>query len=470
MAKATQDTHLQRLAETLQDQIKLNEGEKIVAYTRRHWVALAPQIIWPLSLTIIGALTFFYRAQGGTLVAHWPPLSINPQLARVQWLDQINLAILAVTILIAAYIVYLYFEWIDDYLILTSERVIVWHRVLLGKHSQSQIKIDDIQNVSATTRTYLEHWLNFGTVTITSAAFGGKIIFDRAYAPRDIQKKIMEVLNAYRREQSVRSYHTMIEKQIYENKELKKTPMPRPTVTKAPPPLNVIFPDNPEVDEASDTITWHKHWIYTPLMLMKPVGFLLVGMIIILAVNQMGITNLLWSIGSLLVVLLIFLGWAAWEIEDEMNESYILTPTSVIDVDKKPFGPENRNTAGLGSIQNVTYKTTLISRILGYGDVIIDTAGGGQRITFDRVPNPANVASIIAQYQSIYRKGEKERALNDTITLLKHYHLAELNRRKAEEERRRVEEARDREVLLTSLLIPQSQPGGNGTTENRPST
>jgi hypothetical protein len=461
MAKDLQSTCSPQAVEKIKENVEMNEGETIIACTRRHWVALVPQAGWPVLFVLIGILVFFYRARGGTLIAGWPVFDIVPELASVQRFDRTNLILLAVIVLGIVYAVYLYFEWIDDYLILTTERVITWNQVLLGKHSQSQIKIDDVQNVSATTKTYLQHWLNFGTITITSASFGTKLVFERAYAPREIQGKIMGIVGGLRKEQNKQNYDAIIQTRIYESKNVDKPPMPRPEIIQAPPLLNLIFGENPEVDEQTDTIHWRKHWVYIPIVLMKPVGFLLVGFFSILFVHQLGPISLLWTAGSAIVVLAIFLGWAAWEIEDERNESYILTPTNVIDVDKKPFGPEDRNTASLASIQNVTYKTTLISRMFGYGDVFIDTAGGGQRITFERLPNPANVTDIINQYQSIYRKGEKERSLNDAITLLKHYHVSEEYRHKIEEEERRIEEERDREKLLTQLLIPQNEGSGS---------
>ncbi|NCC36782.1 MAG: PH domain-containing protein, partial [Chloroflexia bacterium] len=129
---------------------------------------------------------------------------------------------------------------------------------------------------------------------------------------------------------------------------------------------------------------------------------------------------------GLLVVMLVFVAWAAYEVEDYRNDTYTLTPEKVIDIEKKPFGPEDRREAGLGSINNVQSKTTYISNLLGYGDVELSTAGSGGNFTFHRVPRPADVVTKITEYNVRFKRKDKDRALNDTLALLRHYHEAQI--------------------------------------------
>jgi uncharacterized membrane protein YdbT with pleckstrin-like domain len=125
------------------------------------------------------------------------------------------------------------------------------------------------------------------------------------------------------------------------------------------------------------------------------------------------------------VVILIFLAWSAYRVEDVRNEEYVLTPTSIIDVEKIPWGPEDRRTASIGAVQNVTTKTTLISRLLHHGDVIVETAGRGE-FTFYHVPYPDEVVKMIQHYQDEFRKGDRKRSLEDMANLLRQYHEAQL--------------------------------------------
>jgi len=97
----------------------------------------------------------------------------------------------------------------------------------------------------------------------------------------------------------------------------------------------------------------------------------------------------------------------------------------VVDIEKKPFGPEDRRQAGLGAITNVQFSTTFISNLLGYGDVILETAGAGGRFTFTHVPRPNEVVTVISDYIVQFKRGEKAKTLDDTVELLTRYHEAQ---------------------------------------------
>jgi hypothetical protein len=127
-------------------------------------------------------------------------------------------------------------------------------------------------------------------------------------------------------------------------------------------------------------------------------------------------------------VLVIFFGWAAYRYEDHINDLYILSPTSITDIEKKPWGPEDRRNASLGALQNVTSKTTLISRWLKYGDVFLETAGKGE-FTFHRVPYPNEVVRTINNYQDEFRRGERKRSLDDMGSMLRYYHDEQIKER-----------------------------------------
>jgi hypothetical protein len=127
----------------------------------------------------------------------------------------------------------------------------------------------------------------------------------------------------------------------------------------------------------------------------------------------------------IIAILIAFLAWSAWEIEDFRNDMYILTPTNIIDIEKKPFGPEDRRAASLGAITNVSFETTFISNFLGYGNVVVETAGSGGKFTFLHVPKPRDVVTMINDYYVMFKRVDKERSLNDMLELLRHYHLAQ---------------------------------------------
>jgi hypothetical protein len=56
---------------------------------------------------------------------------------------------------------------------------------------------------------------------------------------------------------------------------------------------------------------------------------------------------------------------------------------------------------------------------------VLETAGSGGKFSFHHVPRPRDVVQKINDYQVAFKRGEKEKNLNDTLTLLKHYHAAQ---------------------------------------------
>jgi hypothetical protein len=127
---------------------------------------------------------------------------------------------------------------------------------------------------------------------------------------------------------------------------------------------------------------------------------------------------------SLLIPVVLF--WSFWEWEDYRNDRYILTPEKVVDIEKKPFGPEDRREAGMGAVNNISLQTTYVSNLLGYGDVVLTTAGGGTPFTFCRVPQPRDVVAKITEYNVRFKRADQNRSLNDMLGLLRHYHEAQL--------------------------------------------
>ncbi|NJN68563.1 MAG: PH domain-containing protein [Chloroflexaceae bacterium] len=414
--------------ELLNTSIDLLEGEEITYFVNRHWAELIPKMASPILIALVGLAFFAYRALGGTFVSQWPFVYVDPRLGAVQTFDALNLVLLGLSLVGIVFAYYLYVEWNDDYLILTNRRVIAWKQDLLGRHTQNQMDIDDVKSVLASTKTYLQHWLGYGTITVTSAAFGSKLEFKRAGNPQEMQKRINGGVGNSRQRQNKQYFDSMIQSNVYNTKPQERTPWPLHHLTRKREGISRLFEDNPQIDEESGTVLWRKHWVFLPVVLTAPVIFLVVSLVILFTVSQFVSLGTLWMTVLIVPVLLVFLGWGWYEVEDESNERYQLTANDVKSLYKKPLGPEESNVAGLGGIQNVTHKTTFFSRLLKYGDVVIDTAGGGKQIIFQRIPRPSEASSTISEYQALFRKREK---YTDALTLLKYYHQSQQEHQRA---------------------------------------
>lgn len=473
-----------------EESIVLNEGEELITEIGRHWVLLLAREIPPVfGLLFFGGLALYRAAGGGFLVtesgqptgldfvnlvllavagilglfwaALWARRSkdirarnvlmlaialvaglayfrynggrifyIDPSLFTDQAGDFFNVILMILAAICGIFVLFTFYDWLNDELILTSQRVIydndqVIIPRLFERRVQEQIYIDDVQDVVASTKTYPQHWLKYGTIIVKSARFRGELKFDQANDPKKMQKRIMDVVNSRRKERSEKALESMIETTVYNAPKEKPVFRRDIRVTSGMEAVKWLLPENPEINEDNGTYTWRAHWLFLLRGLLGPLLLLLVGLVLVAIGGQVVFLEPGWVAGAIVVVALAFLAWAAWEVEDYRNDIYVLSSTNVIDVEKKPFGPEARRTASLGALNNISFETTFISNLLGYGDVILETAGGGGKFTFNHVPFPRDVVAKINDYYVSFKAQEKERNLTDTLALLRHYHAAQ---------------------------------------------
>ncbi len=374
---------------------------------------------WPLlglALLALGLFSFRYFAGGRIFY-------IDPYTP--QSLDELNIALLLLMLLNLALTGYAFVNWANDYIILTNCRVVVNDEVviiprLIERRTQDQLAVEEIQNVLSRTNTYFQHWFNFGTITIQSASVGRQLVFNAARDPRAMQGMIDREVRRVRTSEADEQFDQMVEARIFGKPVEPTRRIVRTRVVHGPKFMRSLLEENPVID--GDTIIWHPHWLFLIRALIKPIAFWFSAMFVLIVALQLGLLPVALGLGLMVLLALGVLAWIAWEIEDYINDRYILTPTRVIDIEKKPFGPEGRLTAGLEAIQNVSFQTSFIGNLVGYGDVLITTAGSGQSFTFRKVPNPREVVATINNYLSAYKRDERERNLNDTLTILRHYH------------------------------------------------
>jgi hypothetical protein len=249
-----------------------------------------------------------------------------------------------------------------------------------------------------------------------------------------VQENIMGQVKSLKGERKNENLRELIDTKLYG----KQAPAPPPKVrihlSSNPRLLSWFLPDNPQVTEQDGTILWRPHWLFLLQTLVMPVVFLLVAFVVLIAATRLPGTNPLlsgaWLIVAVLATLIVFVGWSAYRIEDHLNDHYILKPTEIIDIEKKPWGPENKRSARLDAIQDVTNNTSLIGRMFRYGDVFVQTAGKGE-FTFHNVPYPDEVVQAINEYQGEYRASDTKRSLDQIADLLKLYHEDERQGREA---------------------------------------
>ena len=129
------------------------------------------------------------------------------------------------------------------------------------------------------------------------------------------------------------------------------------------------------------------------------------------AINAPPNTQFNWlAAGAAMLLIAIVL--AFWEAFDWRNDYYILTNLRVVWLENLLLRSSSRKEAPLSSIQSINTHTSLLGRMLSFGDVIVRTYTG--TVLMPAVAEPLHIKQMIEEYVlSLRQKDRKEE--HDTI-------------------------------------------------------
>ncbi|MFN2250454.1 MAG: cyclic nucleotide-binding domain-containing protein [Anaerolineae bacterium] len=157
---------------------RVQEGS-VVTWRKHWWVLLRSAVVPLLLLTLLGA---------GALYAWW-------SLGEVPWI-----AVGAVWLVLAMWLLWIYEDWRNDLYQLTDEHIIDVERRPLGFFEERrQAGLGQIQDVRYVVPNPLATLLNFGNVQIETAAEIGNFTFDFVYHPSGVQEEIFTRIDQYQR-------------------------------------------------------------------------------------------------------------------------------------------------------------------------------------------------------------------------------------------------------------------------------
>jgi CRP-like cAMP-binding protein/membrane protein YdbS with pleckstrin-like domain len=385
----------------------MDPDEQIILRQRRHWYFLLGRILGPV-LLLFAALFL------------WLALK---ELAFLSW---------SLVVIGTLWMTWRFIDWINDYYVLSTQRVIHQERVLAIRQSRDETPLDKIQNVNIS-QGFQGNLFGFGKLVIDTAAASGvtRVTFDHIGAPEVMEKKIFEQVERARagqRLQTRRSIRDKLESRVGEGI--------RPFV-----PKPAVPDDGPVVQEAAkpeiglwdaignatwrkqfwivrrsdDRVVWRKHWIRLirktwlsgPFLILMLIVF---GWYLFSVENKVALlTMLLWAL------LLGAIFWFWWNWENWGNDRYIVTRDRIIDIEAWPFGFRTLKTETMfDRIQNVSFEVpNPIATVLNYGTVLIYTAGAEGRLDFEWVPNPSGVQSEIFRRLSEHEEGQRLRDVEE---------------------------------------------------------
>jgi uncharacterized membrane protein YdbT with pleckstrin-like domain len=165
-----------------------------------------------------------------------------------------------------------------------------------------------------------------------------------------------------------------------------------------------------------------KHVASLFLSLLPPLLVTLLGMALALYLLA-GVTTSTLQVGFLGFAGLVILGgllWGLWKWLDWSNDYYIVTNQRVVWIEQVIFLYESRVEAPLTTIQAVNVRTELLGRLLGYGDVTVNTYTG--RVILTTIGDPHQMAALIQEYwhraQMNFQREQKEEMVRSVYRIL----------------------------------------------------
>lgn len=388
----------------------LNPGEVVYYITRRHPFLLVQGVFLPVMLLLGGFILFpiLSLVMPGTVSALLCPG--GTLLAGLLWLA------------------WGWLDWGNDYYILTNQRVVWVEKVIALYDSRVEATLNTLLSVTLET-SYAGRSFGFGDVIVRTYTM--PIVLRNIANPERVSRVIEEHWARSK------TYDLAAETQAMESAIRRKLGLEKPSAQTAAPapkeratPFSVYHPG--EIQKfisnffrlryvEGTTITYRTHWYILLRRTWQPVFVALLG-VVALFLRFFGMFTFP-SIVSTIAVFLIFIAavavWYGYNYVDWANDLFQVTPEQVVDINRKPFGQEERKAAPLENVLQITYERVgLTGLLLNFGTVRITV--GGTQFVFRDVYDPASV-----QQDIFYRMGER---------------VTEKRQKEAEAERERVSE------------------------------
>jgi CRP-like cAMP-binding protein len=337
-------------------------------------------------------------------------------------------------------------DWGNDYYIVTNQRVVWIEKIILLYDSREEAALYNVLNERINT-SWLGRILKFGDVFANT--YTGEIAMRRTdnylvlysyieglrnrakQMSRQLEEKQMEDALA----EALRKRHVIAPEDVipsipapppFSHMKEKKTPKKKQGVGRR---WENFLKYRYEQD---GIITYRKALpiligkIWLPLLLLF---FWIVG---IYGLWQLDGTNNLKPIGIIVmgVSLFVLLFWLGYNYVDWRNDIYQLTPTKIIDIEKRPLGAEKFNSADIENILTITHQMNFIGNLFNFGNVIVTV--GMTEFVFLNVHNPSRVHQEVSNKQEALRRLKKQ-----------------------------AEEARERERMINWLVAYSEETGKN---------
>lgn len=367
------------------------ENETVLHIYRRHWWAFGRWLWLP---GIIGMAAF-----GAAILL----AAVNGAVALVA----AGLGI----IIPGAIIAYMYYEWQDDSVIVTNQRVVrVWKMLFTFENTINEIPLERVLEISAEIPPAdpFARLFNYGTVAVKTSGENANLLLDFMPQPMQVQRMIFaqrdqfQQQNAQRRQDQIRAD---IERALG-----------RPSAQTGAAPVGAPAPPEASADESSTigasflrtkfinvngeivyrkhVSVWLAHIIFPTLVIFGGVILFALSLIPSFTFSGAG------GIGVSLAVLLFGALWFYWGDWDWRNDTFVLGKDALTLIRKRPLFLQNqRDTIRLMQVDNVRSDVNgIVNTLLNRGNVYISLIGAEANAkTFDHVYDPQSIQAEISQ-------------------------------------------------------------------------
>lgn len=308
-------------------------------------------------------------------------------------------------------------NWSNDYYIITNQRVVSLDKVVLLYDSRQETPLTAIISITKQTSA-VGRIFAFGDVAVRT--FTGLLLLKYVESPDEVihlleeqwmrAKKNLSQEDVEEMERLLRTRISTEEKQeerIGENGFSGNMKVENGWLTST---LAALFGMR---NESNGTITYRTHW----LILLKKIYLPSLIFIILLSLSFFYVTGYFDFVSKeffypfqILFGLLVSFWWV-YQFVDWRNDLYIITDDSVVDINRKPLGFEDKRTAPIKNIQSIEFKRSgLLGLLLNFGTVFIRI--GDSQLTFDFVHNPSEVQRELFERYIAIIKSDKDAQLN----------------------------------------------------------
>jgi hypothetical protein len=392
----------------------LGEEETVKLICRKHPAYLFVTELAPLVVAWVGVLLILFATQ----------ISTTSFRMALGWFGAAMVGVAALWAL------WRFFDWGNDFYIVTDERIVWLERTLAIYDSRQEAPLVAIK-AGETKSTFIGRILGYGD--LLTQTFMGQVFFRHIGNPAEIKNVIDQERTLAVERQMTTDIHT-IEGKIRQKIEPSQDATIPSTVNataitqrSSPPPAQEAKPVTERISfwqsllvrfqtrrEADGMITYRKHLYVLFTMTWLP------------AASALGLfvgTGVLyyWRVKDQISLLtpgvVLFLGitlsmmaflWWLYKFVDWSNDIYRVTPDKIIDSERKPLGDEISKSAPLENIIGLDYERLgILGVVLNFGNVVINI-GTDNKFIFYGIHNPARAQRDIFNYMFAHRRKKQQ--------------------------------------------------------------